>query len=141
MRTEALAEEAEGIALLHDRAGALPDEPLDLNPFLSFLDEKVGGFVSSSRFNTSCSMKSKIQDGMPVMESASVLHLSFYQGVSGVSSVSSARRIPDRALASVLHPSSYQDASGVSSVSPRNQVDGDSGFPEALSPEIYIHHF
>ena len=46
LRLEALIEVAEWTATLNDRAAALPELPLDLDPFKSFLDVKVGGFIA-----------------------------------------------------------------------------------------------
>ena len=43
MRLEVLVEEAEWTA---SRAAALPELPLDLDPFLSYVDVKVGGFIA-----------------------------------------------------------------------------------------------
>ena len=63
LRLEALVEEAEWAASLNDRAAALPELPLDLDPFHSFLDVKVGGFIApSSRGINSGFMKSKQPD-------------------------------------------------------------------------------
>ena len=58
LRLEALVEDAEWTVKLHDRVAALPELPLGLDPFLSFLDEKVSGFIAppwrgiSSKSNT-----------------------------------------------------------------------------------------
>ena len=45
-RFEALVDEVEWTASLQDRVVALPELPLDLDLFLSFLDKKVGGFTA-----------------------------------------------------------------------------------------------
>ena len=63
LRLEALVEEAGWTASLHDRAMALPELPLDLDPLLSFLDVKVGGFIApSSRGIAPGFMKAKQSD-------------------------------------------------------------------------------
>ena len=46
LRLEALVEEAEWAAASNDRAVARPQLPLDLDPFLSFLDGEVCGFIA-----------------------------------------------------------------------------------------------
>ena len=46
MRLGALVEDAEWATSLPDRAAALPELPLDLDPFLSFMDKKIGGFFT-----------------------------------------------------------------------------------------------
>ena len=100
LRIEALVEEAEGIASLH---------------------KKVGSFIASpSRGGISRFIKSRTPDVVSIMEPASVLHPSSYQGVSG-SVISVNANIPDRVpvmeSASVLYPSSYQGVScSISSV-------------------------
>ena len=57
---EAVVEEAEWIASLHDRVVALLELPLNLDPFLSFLDKKVGGFIAPSLQGFSGFMTPKI---------------------------------------------------------------------------------
>ena len=46
LRPEALVQEAEWIAALHDRVAALTELPQDLDPCLSFLDEKFNGYIA-----------------------------------------------------------------------------------------------
>ena len=63
LRLESLVDEMEWIASLQYRAAALPELPLDLDPFLAFLDVKVGGFIAPpSRGISLGSMTSKTFD-------------------------------------------------------------------------------
>ena len=48
LRLEALVNEALWTASLHDQARALPELPLQLDPYISFLNAKVGGFITPS---------------------------------------------------------------------------------------------
>ena len=61
LRLEDLAEEAEWTALLNDRATPLHELPLDLDPFLSFLDEKVGGFIAPPSWSITSGFMKPIQ--------------------------------------------------------------------------------
>ena len=51
LRLEALVEEAEWVAALNDRAVALPEQLFDSDPFLSFVDGQVGGFIAPPSWN------------------------------------------------------------------------------------------
>ena len=62
LRLEALVDEAEWTASLQDRVAALPKLPLDLDPFLSSLDKKVGGFIASSSRGFSSGFKTPKKD-------------------------------------------------------------------------------